>query len=73
MSRIVKGWRCAACGGKVRVTDAREEDGKKTPGRWNYVYCNFAPCLNSPAQKGGDRMSDVNFRQGFTPNWVTKI
>jgi len=85
MSRIIKGWRCDACGGKVRITQAKEKVRRQVigshrtkvtkqavPGRWNFIYCNYDPCLNSPSKGGGDRMSDINFMQGHSPNWVIK-
>ena len=66
MSSFVSGWRCAACGGKVRRT---ESNGKP---QHFYIYCNYAPCLNSPAQSGGDEISYNYYERGFTPNWIRK-
>ena len=66
MSKIIDGWRCEGCGGKVRKTAAKKH------ARHFFIFCNYDPCINSPAKGGGDMMIDYNFDRGFTPNWVTK-
>ena len=65
MSKIVEGWLCEGCGGKVRKTDA------KKLARHYFIYCNYDPCINSPS-KGGEAMLDHNFNNGHRPNWVIR-
>lgn len=64
MSSFIEGWRCDHCGGKVRLTDSEEQKN------YVYIYCDYAPCLNSPAQRGGDHMRRTYYQRGFTPNWI---